>query len=273
MGIKTFKPTSPGSRWVTGYDFKEITKSKPEKSLIATLKKSGGRNVYGRITVRGQGGGHKQRYRIIDFKRDKYDMLARVAAIEYDPNRTCRIALLEYGDGEKRYILCPVGLKVGDEVISGKNIEIKVGNSMPLEDIPAGIPIHNIELEKGKGGKIGRSAGNACNILAKEGKFAHVKLPSGEIRLVKSDCCATIGQVGNIEHDTISLGKAGRARYLGRQPLSRGVAKNPHDHPMGGGEGKSSGGRHPCTPWGKPTKGFKTRKRKHSDKYIVKRRK
>lgn len=273
MGMKKYKPTTAGSRWMTGYDFKEITKSKPEKSLITALKKKGGRNVYGRITVRGRGGGHKKNYRIIDFKRDKHDMPAKVMSIEYDPNRTCRIALLEYQDGEKRYILCPLGLKVGDELISGRNVEIKIGNSMPLENIPPGIPIHNIELQRGVGGKLARSAGNSCNIMAKEGGFTHIKLPSGEVRLIKSDCHATIGQIGNVEHDTLSIGKAGRARHLGIMPLSRGVAKNPHDHPMGGGEGKSSGGRNPTTPWGKITKGLKTRKSKHSDKYILKRRK
>lgn len=273
MGMKKYKPETPGTRWATGYDFKEITTSKPEKSLTATLKKSGGRNVYGRITIRGRGGGHKRKYRIIDFKRDKHDMPASAISIEYDPNRSSRIALLQYTDGERRYIICPLGLKVGDEVVSGGNVEIKVGNSMPLASIPPGIPIHNIELRKGTGGIIARSAGNACSILAKEGKFAHVKLPSGEIRLIKIDCYATIGQVGNVERDTMSLGKAGRSRHRGRCPLSRGVVKNPVDHPMGGGEGKSSGGRHPTTPWGKPTKGLKTRKSKPSDQYIIKRRK
>ena len=273
MGMRKYKPETPGTRWATGYDFKEITTSKPEKSLTATLKKSGGRNVYGRITVRGRGGGHKRKYRIIDFKRDKYDMPASAISIEYDPNRSSRIVLLQYTDGERKYIICPLGLKVGDEVVSGENVEIRVGNSMPLASIPPGIPIHNIELRKGTGGVIARSAGNACNILAKEGKFAHVKMPSGEIRLIKTDCYATIGQVGNVERDAMSLGKAGRSRHRGRCPLSRGVVKNPVDHPMGGGEGKSSGGRHPTTPWGKPTKGLKTRKSKPSDKYIIKRRK
>ena len=273
MGIKKYRPTTPGRRWATGYDFKEITTGKPEKSLTVSLKKSGGRNVYGRITIRGRGGGHKRKYRIIDFKRDRYDMPAKAISIEYDPNRTSRIVLLQYTDGERKYIISPLGLRVGDEVVSGENVEIKVGNSMPLANIPPGIPIHNIELQKGRGGVIARSAGNASNILAKEGKFAHVKMPSGEIRLIKTDCYATIGQVGNIEHDAVSLGKAGKSRHLGRRPLSRGVAKNPVDHPMGGGEGKSSGGRHPTTPWGKPTKGLKTRKSKPSDKYIIQRRK
>ncbi|NQT23706.1 MAG: 50S ribosomal protein L2 [Candidatus Omnitrophica bacterium] len=273
MGIRKYKPETPGSRWMVVDDFKDITKKKPEKSLTRPLKRSGGRNVYGRITVRGRGGGHKRRYRIIDFKRDKYDVTAKVVAIEYDPNRTARIALVEYADGEKRYIICPIGLKVGDEVISSNSAEIKVGNSMSLESIPPGIPIHNIEMTRGMGGRIARSAGGACSVMAKEGLHAHVKLPSGEVRLIKSNCFATIGQVGNVEHDSISLGKAGRSRHLGRMPLSRGVVKNPVDHPMGGGEGKSSGGRHPTTPWGKPTKGYKTRKAKQSDKFIVKRRK
>lgn len=273
MGLKTYKPTSPANRWKTGYDFSEVTKTKPEKSLIFTLKKTGGRNNLGRVTSRGIGGGHKQKYRIIDFKRDKRDIPGKVIAVEYDPCRTCRIALVEYSDGEKRYILCPADLKIGDTVMSGKNAEIKVGNALPMELIPPGIFIHNVEMEIGKGGKIARSAGNAATILAKEGQYAHVRMPSGEIRLVRIECYATIGQIGNIEHDTISIGKAGRSRYMGIKPLSRGVVKNPIDHPMGGGEGKSSGGRHPCTPWGKITRGLKTRKNKRSNKYIVKRRK
>jgi len=273
MGIRSYKPTAPGTRWKTGYDFSEITASKPEKSLTWTLKKTGGRNSYGRLTARGIGGGHKQKYRIIDFKRDKRDMPAKVLTIEYDPCRTCRIALVQYEDGEKRYILCPVSLNVGDTVMSGVNVEIKIGNSLPLGSIPPGIPIHNVEFDSGRGGKIARSAGDSCLILAKEGKYAHLKMPSGEVRLIRIECYATIGQVGNVEHDTISIGKAGRSRYLGRAPLSRGVVKNPVDHPMGGGEGKSSGGRHPCTPWGKPTKGYKTRKTKNSDRYILRRRK
>ncbi|MDD4202093.1 MAG: 50S ribosomal protein L2 [Candidatus Omnitrophica bacterium] len=272
MGIKTYKPTSPGSRWKTGYDFKEITTSKPEKSLLRPLKKSGGRNNNGRITSRGIGGGHKRKYRIIDFRRNKFDIGASVVSIEYDPNRTCRIALLQYEDGEKRYILCPLDLNVGDKVISTDFPEIKAGNCLPVENIPPGISIHNIELNKGCGGKIARSAGNACSIIAKDGDYVHIKMPSGEVRLVKKGCRATIGQVGNTEHDSISLGKAGRSRYLGRNPLSRAVVKNPVDHPMGGGEGKSSGGRHPVSLWGKPTKGYKTRKPKLSDKFIIRRR-
>jgi len=272
MGIKKYKPTTPTRRWTSVSDFKEVTESRPEKSLTRILKKSGGRNVYGRITVRGRGGGHKRKFRIIDFKRDKFDVSGKVISVEYDPNRSSRIALIRYEDGEKRYILAPTELKVGDEVMSGKRAELKSGNTLPMANIPPGIPIHNIELHKGKGGQIARSAGGLAQILAKEGKFAHVRLPSGEVRLIHLDCQATIGQVGNVEHENISLGKAGRSRHMGIRPTSRGVVKNPVDHPHGGGEGKSSGGRHPVTPWGKPTKGFKTRKRKHSDKYIIRQR-
>ncbi len=272
MGLKKFKPTTDSLRWTVIPTFDEITKSRPEKALLKALRKSGGRNVYGRITIRHRGGGHKQMYRIVDFRRDRLDAPAKVLAIEYDPNRASRIALIQYADGEKRYIIAPEGLKVNDEVVSGKTCEIKVGNCMPLAGIPPGIPICNVEMRKGSGGIIARSAGNSCVIMAKEGDWAHVKLPSGEIRLVSVDCFATIGQVGNIDHDSVSIGKAGRSRWMGKRPYSRGVAKNPHDHPMGGGEGKSSGGRHPTTPWGKKTKGLKTRKRKLSDKYILKRR-
>ena len=273
MGIKKFKPTTPTRRWGSGYTFDEITKTTPEKNLTRPLKKSGGRNANGRVTSRHRGGGHKRKYRLIDFKRDKMDILAKVIAIEYDPNRTSRIALLEYEDAERRYIICPDGMKVGDRVISSNNAEIKVGNSMPLEVIPLGIPIYNIEMQRGMGAKIARSAGNSAILMAKEKGFAHVKMPSGEIRLIKLNCFACIGQVGNIEHDSISIGKAGRSRHMGKRPYSRGVVKNPVDHPMGGGEGKSSGGRHPTTPWGKITKGLKTRKAKKSDKHILKRRK
>ncbi len=273
MGIKKYKPTTPTLRWTAVSDFKEITKSRPEKSLVFTKKSSGGRSSYGRITVQGRGGGHKRKVRMVDFKRDKFDMPAKVVAIEYDPNRSARLALLKYTDGEKRYIIAPAGLNVGDEVISGRNIDIKAGNATALRNISPGTPIYNIELKAGKGGQLVRSAGNSALIMAKEEPYAHVRLPSGEVRLIKLDCLATIGQVGNVEHDTVSLGKAGRARYLGRRPRTRGVAKNPHDHPLGGGEGKSSGGRHPVTPWGKSTKGLKTRKSKPSDKYILKRRK
>jgi large subunit ribosomal protein L2 len=262
-------------RFITRSDFSEITKDRPEKSLLEPLKKSGGRNCYGRITARFIGGGHKQMYRIIDFKRDKKDVLAKVIAIEYDPNRSSRIALLEYPDKERRYIIAPLELKVGDTVISGDSpdMEVKPGNCMPLANIPTGTLIHNLELVKGCGGKIVRSAGSCAHIMAKENGFAHVKLPSGEVRLVRLDCYATIGQIGNVDHDAISLGKAGRSYWLGRKPHTRGLAMNPVDHPHGGGEGKSGQGNpHPVTPWGKPTKGFKTRKKvKYSDKYIVKR--
>ncbi|MGB2706392.1 MAG: 50S ribosomal protein L2 [Candidatus Omnitrophota bacterium] len=273
MGIKKYKPTTPGRRWGSGYTFEEITKDFPEKRLTVSLKRTGGRNVYGRVTSRHRGGGHKKKWRVIDFKRDKYDVPAKVIAIEYDPNRSARIALLEYQDRDRRYIICPDGLKVGDELISSKNAEIKAGNALPLEKIPLGIPIYNIEFEKGRGAKIARSAGGLAVVVAKEKGFAHIRMPSSEVRLIKLDCFACIGQVGNIEHESISIGKAGRSRHLGIRPYSRGVVKNPVDHPMGGGEGKSSGGRHPTTPWGKATKGLKTRKTKRSDKYILKRRK
>jgi len=272
MGIKKYKPTTDGSRWKALSDFSEITKVHPEKSLLLPLKGSGGRNVYGRMTSRHRGGGHKRQIRIIDFKRDKLDTPAKVIAIEYDPNRSGRLALLEYADKERRYIVAPVGLNVNDEVLASRNAEIRIGNALAIENIPPGIPIHNVELKKGSGGTIARSAGNSCVIMAKEGGYAHVKLPSGEIRLIGTDCFATIGQVGNIEHEAISIGKAGRSRWMGIRPASRGVAKNPHDHPMGGGEGKASGGL-PRSPWGQYAKGLKTRhKRKHSDKYIIKRR-
>lgn len=272
MGIKKYKPTTSTLRWTTRADFSEITKSKPEKSLVYTKKSTGGRNSNGRITVRHRERGHKKKIRIIDFKRDKFDVPARVAAIEYDPNRSAYIALLKYRDGEKRYIIAPLALNVNDEVVSGGDVEIKPGNATALQNIPPGTPVYNVEITAGKGGQIARSAGMSAIIMAKEEPYAHLKLPSGEIRLVRLDCFATVGQVGNVEHDTIMIGKAGRSRYLGIRPRTRGVAMNPHDHPLGGGEGKSSGGRHPCTPWGKPTKGYKTRKSKPSDKYILKRR-
>ena len=271
MGIKKYKPTTDALRWTVLSDFEEITKSRPEKKLLLPLRKSGGRNARGRITSRHRGGGVKRMIRIIDFKRDKLDVPAKVIAIEYDPNRSARLALLEYADGEKRYIIAPAGLSVNDEVTAGPQAEIKVGNAAPIQNIPAGIPIHNVEFKKGSGARIARAAGNACMIMAKEGGSVHVKMPSGELRLIGGDCYATIGQVGNIEHDTISIGKAGRSRWMGRRPYSRGVAKNPHDHPMGGGEGKASGGQ-PRSPWGQYAKGLKTRKKKHSDKYILKRR-
>jgi large subunit ribosomal protein L2 len=272
MAIKTVKPTSPGRRFQTYSTFEEITRSKPEKSLLRPQKKSGGRNSYGRVTVRRRGGGHKRRYRVIDFKRDKADIPAKVATIEYDPNRSARIALLHYVDGEKRYILAPVGMVVGDTIVTSESADIKPGNALPLEKIPLGTIIHNVEMKPGKGAQLARSAGTGVQLMAKEGRYALLKLPSGELRKVLLACKATIGQVGNIEHENISIGKAGRTRWLGRRSKVRGVAMNPVDHPHGGGEGKSSGGRHPVTPWGVPTKGFRTRKSKPGDKLIVKRR-
>lgn len=273
MAIKKYKPTSPGRRFQTVSDFAEITKKEPEKSLLRPLTKKAGRNNYGRITTRHVGGGHKRRYRLIDFKRNKVGIPAKVAAIEYDPNRSARIALLNYADGEKRYIIAPLGLKVGDEIMAGPDADIKVGNALPLKNIPLGTVVHNIELKPGKGGQLARSAGSSAQIMAKEGNYAHLRLPSGEVRMVHLDCSATIGQVGNPEHELISIGKAGRARWLGRRPSVRGTAMNPVDHPHGGGEGKAKGGRHPVTPWGKPTLGARTRGKKLSDKYIVRGRK
>jgi large subunit ribosomal protein L2 len=272
MALIHRKPTSPGRRFQTVSDFAEITKTEPEKSLLRPLKKSGGRNNYGRRTARHLGGGHKRQYRLIDFKRDKIGVPAKVVSIEYDPNRTARIALLHYRDGEKRYILAPLELRVGDEIISSAGADIKPGNTLPLQDIPTGTLVHNVEMKPGKGGQMARAAGSYVQLMAKEGKLAHLKLPSGEVRMVPLNCKATIGQLSNVEHENISLGKAGRKRWLGKRPHVRGVAMNPVDHPLGGGEGKSSGGRHPCTPWGKPTKGYKTRKPKDSDRYIIKRR-
>jgi large subunit ribosomal protein L2 len=273
MSLISRKPTSPGRRFQTTGDFAEITRAFPEKSLIKTLKKTGGRNNHGRITIRQRGGGHKRRYRIIDFRRNKLGVPAKVASIEYDPNRTVRIALLHYLDGEKRYILAPQELQVGDQVIASADADIKPGNSLPLQNIPAGTLVHNVELKPGKGGQLARAAGAYAQLMAKEGKHAHLKLPSGEVRMVFLQCRATIGQLSNVEQENISLGKAGRKRWQGRRPHVRGVAMNPVDHPMGGGEGKSSGGRHPCTPWGVPTKGYKTRKKpKDSDRYIIKHR-
>ncbi|MGB9668175.1 MAG: 50S ribosomal protein L2 [Thermosulfidibacteraceae bacterium] len=273
MGIKRFKPTSPGIRHMTVSTFEEITKDEPEKSLIVPLKRSAGRNNQGRITVRFKGGGHKRRYRIIDFRRDKWGVPGKVAAIEYDPNRSARIALIHYADGEKRYILWPEGLKVGDTVMAGPDAEIKVGNALPIKYIPVGTFVHNVELIPGKGGQIARSAGTYAQIMAKEGDYAHVRLPSGEIRLIHVNCMATIGQVGNIDHENIVIGKAGRNRWLGWRPHVRGTAMNPVDHPHGGGEGRTKG-RHPKSPWGWCTKGMKTRKpRKISDAFIIQRRK
>lgn len=273
MGIKRVQPTSAGRRFQTFSDFEEITKTSPEKSLIKILKRSGGRNSYGRITAPRRGGGHKRYYRIIDFKRDKDGIPAKVASIEYDPNRSARIALLNYADGEKRYILAPLNLRVGDTVMSGPDADIKPGNALPLANIPLGTHIHNVELRLGKGGQIVRSAGAFAQLMAKEDRYALVKLPSGEVRMVLLQCKATVGQLGNVEHENLSLGKAGRKRWLGLRPRVRGVAMNPVDHPMGGGEGRSSGGRHPCSPWGVPAKGYRTRKNKATDRYIVKRRK
>ncbi len=273
MAIISQKPTSPGRRFYKSNNFEEITTDKPERSLVKDLKSSGGRNSYGRMTARHRGGGHKRRYRIIDFQRNKDGIPAKVASIEYDPNRSANIALLHYVDGEKRYILAASGLNVGDIISSGVGSEIKPGNALCLKDIPLGTQIHNIELNVGHGGQIVRSAGNYAQLMAKEGRYAQIKLPSGEVRLVSLDCKATIGQVGNLSHMGVSIGKAGRNRWKGRRPHVRGVAMNPVDHPHGGGEGKSSGGRHPVTPWGVPTKGYKTRTRKASDKLIVKKRK
>lgn len=274
MAIKKLKPVTPGTRFRSNASFEEITKNVPEKSLTVALKKSGGRNNLGRITTRFRGGGHKRRYRVIDFKRDKQGIPAKVFSIEYDPNRTCRIALLHYADGEKRYILAPDGLKVGDKVVSGSGSDIQIGNALPLKEMPLGSFVHNVEMKPGKGGQLARSAGAAIQLMAKEGNFAQLKMPSGEIRLVKIDCMATYGSVGNAEQENISLGKAGRTRWMGRRPHVRGVVMNPVDHPMGGGEGKTSGGGHPVSPWGQKSKGLKTRKRKkESNKFIIKRRK
>ncbi len=270
MAVRKLKPTSPGRRDMSVSDFKEITRPKPERPLVeGRVSKSGGRNNHGRITSWHRGGGHKRHYRVIDFKRDKIGIPAKVATIEYDPNRSVRIALLHYADGEKRYILAPLNLQVGTTVISGPDADIRPGNTLPMTNIPLGTLIHNIELQPGKGGQIVRSAGTFAQLMAKEAPYALVKLPSGEVRMVLINCKATIGQLGNTDHEKISLGKAGRKRWLGRRPTVRGVAMNPVDHPMGGGEGRSSGGRHPCTPWGKPTKGYRTRKNKKTDRYIV----
>ncbi|NLN38441.1 MAG: 50S ribosomal protein L2 [Smithella sp.] len=272
MAIIKYKPTSPGRRFQSVSDFAEITSDKPVKSLLKPIRKSGGRNAHGRITARFIGGGHKRKYRIIDFRRNKDNIPAKVASIEYDPNRSARIALLNYRDGEKRYIVAPQQISVGDVVVSGESADIKPGNALPLKNIPLGSLIHNVELKVGRGGQLIRSAGSFGQLMAKEGNYAQVRLPSGEVRKIFIECMATIGQVGNNEHENVSIGKAGRTRWLGKRPHTRGVVMNPVDHPMGGGEGKSSGGRHPCTPWGIPTKGHKTRKNKRTDKYIVKRR-
>ncbi len=272
MGVRKYNPTSPGRRFQTSSDYKDVTSREPRKLLTVPLKRRGGRNSDGRVTVWHRGGGNRRQYRIVDFRRDKLGVFAQVASIEYDPNRSARIALLKYQDGEYRYILAPVGLSVGDTVVSGPEAEIKPGNALPIKEIPLGTMIHNIELRPGQGAKLVRSAGSSAQIVAKEGKYAQVKMPSGEARFILSGCMATIGQVGNIEHENISYGKAGRVRYLGRRPHVRGVAMNPIDHPLGGGEGKASGGRPACSPWGKP-EGVRTRKNKSTDKFIVKRRK
>ena len=274
MPVKKFRPITPSLRFKTVSSFEEITKNTPEKSLVEPNKKSGGRNNRGRITSRRRGGGHRRKYRRIDFKRDKVGVPAIVHSIEYDPNRSARIALLHYVDGEKRYILAPIGLSVGDEVASGADAEIRPGNALPLANIPLGSNVHNVELQPGKGGQIGRSAGAEIQVMAKEGNFATLRLPSGERRLVLVSCYATIGQVGNLEHENVVVGKAGRSRWLGKRPKVRGVAMNPIDHPHGGGEGRATGGRHPVTPWGQPTKGYKTRKKKNKvDQMIIQRRK
>ncbi|MFI5288022.1 MAG: 50S ribosomal protein L2 [Polyangia bacterium] len=271
--MKIYKPTSPGRRGMSGFDFDELTEGKaPERSLLEPNPSSGGRNNYGRITTRFRGGGHKRRYRVIDFKRGKTGVPAKVASIEYDPNRTCRIALLHYADGHKAYILAPDKLEVGQSVISAASADIKPGNALPLRQIPLGTAIHNVELQIGAGGQLARSAGTSAQLMAKEGDWGTVRLPSGEMRLVHLDCRATVGEIGNSDHANVQWGKAGRMRWMGQRPHNRGVTMNPVDHPMGGGEGRSSGGRHPCSPWGMPTKGYKTRKNKTTTKFIVRRR-
>ena len=273
MPVKKYKPITPGTRGMTGYTFDEITKSKPERSLLLPLRKSGGRNVHGRITVRHRGGGHRRFIRMVDFKRDKLTIPAKVAAIEYDPNRTARLALLHYADGEKRYIIAPLELKVGDTIMSGPDSEIRPGNALPISSIPVGTLIHNIEIQEGRGGQMVRSAGGAAQLLAKEGDFAQVRMPSGEVRLVRQTCYATIGQIGNLDHGNIKYGKAGRKRHLGIRPTVRGSAMTPRDHPHGGGEGRQPIGLPgPKSPWGKPTLGYKTRRNKKTDQYIVRRR-
>jgi large subunit ribosomal protein L2 len=272
MPVKKFRPITPTLRFKTVSDFAEITRDYPEKSLVEPLRRTGGRNNLGRVTAWQKGGGHKRAYRKIDFKRDKIGIPAKVESIEYDPNRSARIALLYYADGEKRYIISPVGLTVGRTVMSGPDAEFEAGNNLPLSRIPVGTVIHAVELVAGKGAQMARSAGAYVQLMAKEGNYAQLRLPSGEMRKVRIECKATIGQVGNLEHENIVVGKAGKSRWLGKRPHVRGVAMNPIDHPMGGGEGKTSGGRHPCTPWGKPTKGYRTRKKKPSDRLIVRRR-
>ena len=274
MGVREYKPTSAGRRFMSVATFEEVTKKRPEKSLISPAKRTGGRNNAGRITTRHIGGGHKRKYRAIDFRRDKLEVAGKVAGIEYDPNRSANIALIHYVDGEKRYILAPAGLRVGDAVVSSRkgDTEIKEGNTLPLKMIPLGTSVHNVEMKPGKGGQMARSAGNYAQIVAKEGNYGHLRLPSGEVKLINLSCMATIGQVGNIDHENVDWGKAGRSRWRGVRPTVRGVAMNPVDHPMGGGEGRTKGGRHPCSPWGQLAKGLKTRKNKRTDKFIVKKR-
>jgi large subunit ribosomal protein L2 len=274
MAVKKYKPVTPGRRDMTGHTFEEITKDKPERSLVMPRKQNAGRNVHGRITVRHRGGGHRRKIRLIDFKRNKHGIPANVAAIEYDPNRTARLALLYYADGEKRYILAPLGLKVGDTVVSGPGVDIRPGNSLPISDIPAGTQVHNVEMKEGRGGQLVRSAGSSAQLMAKEGDYAQIRMPSGEVRLIRQTCYATIGQIGNVDHSNIKLGKAGRKRHMGIRPAVRGTAMSPRDHPHGGGEGRSGIGMPgPKSPWGKPTRGAKTRRNKTTDKYIVRRRK
>ena len=274
MAVKQYKPTSPGRRAMTCSTFEELTKRRPEKSLVVSRPASGGRNNIGKMTVRHRGGGHKRAYRMIDFRRDKWDIPAKVAAIEYDPNRSARIALLHYHDGEKRYILAPLGLTVGDTVMSGPNAEIRTGNALPLSKITVGAQIHNIEMKPGKGGQLVRSAGGVAQLMARDPQYVQIRLGSGEVRFINAACMATIGQVGNLDHENVSIGKAGRSRWMGRRPKVRGVAMNPVDHPHGGGEGKAGQGNpHPVSPWGQLAKGFKTRRRKDTDRFIVKRRK
>ena len=269
MAVKTYRPTTPTRRFTTSVSREDITKERPEKSLVVGKRKSGGRNSGGRVTSRFIGGGHKQKFREVDFRREKAGVPAKVAAIEYDPNRSARLALLHYADGEKRYILAPVGLEVGSTVSSGPDADILVGNALPLRNIPPGTVVHNVELKPGKGGQMARSAGSQAQLVSREAEYALLKLPSGEVRRVRVECMATVGQVGNVEHENVSIGKAGRTRWLGKRPHNRGVTMNPVDHPHGGGEGKTSVGRHPVTPWGQPTRGFKTRNNKRTDKFIV----
>lgn len=273
MPIRNYKPTSAGRRFQSVQTFDEITTSEPYRPLVEPLHRSGGRNNRGELTSWWRGGGHKRNYRIIDFKRDKVGIPGRVSTVEYDPNRSARIALVTYADGEKRYILHPVGLRVGDPVIAAETADILPGNCLPLKNIPLGTMLHNVELKPGKGGQIARSAGSSVQLVAKEGDYVSVKMPSGEVRLIAANCVATVGQVGNIDHENVSIGKAGRSRWMGQRPHVRGVAMNPVDHPLGGGEGKTSGGRHPVSPWGQPTKGYKTRRNKRTDRFIVQRRK